>query len=128
MPDFERLIEHAFPLKQTSLTSVHEKLCHAGHIKAIHVWPARRPLSACRASLLATLLPDPANVELRKELSDLIGGSLVKKIERKKMPNGQTVEREKEDTKGGILRWGLEVTNQSLIEKFRAEILHQNNG
>jgi len=59
MTDFPRLIEFAFPLKQASLDSVHEKMCHAGHPKAIHIWPARRPLAACRAALIATLLPDP---------------------------------------------------------------------
>jgi hypothetical protein len=28
----KRLIEVAFPLKQASIDSVHEKMCHVGHI------------------------------------------------------------------------------------------------
>ena len=67
--DFPRLIEVAFPLKQASLDSVHEKNVRHGHISTLHIWPARRPLAACRAALIATLLPDPGDAEERKELS-----------------------------------------------------------
>lgn len=52
MTDKSRLIEHAFPLKQASLDSVHEKTCHLGHIKAIHIWPARRSLAAFRVAII----------------------------------------------------------------------------
>jgi putative DNA methylase len=138
MTDTPRLIEHAFPLKQASLDSVHEKNVRHGHISTLHIWPARRPLAACRAALIATLLPDPSAepkpegmsddewqkeiLRLRKELCEKIGGRVVKKIERKKMPNGQIVEREKEITEGGILHWGRETENKKLLEWFRQEI------
>ena len=59
MNDYSRLIEHAFPLRQASIDSVHEKNVRHGHISTLHIWPARRPLAASRAALLATLLPDP---------------------------------------------------------------------
>ncbi|MBI4525150.1 MAG: DUF1156 domain-containing protein [Deltaproteobacteria bacterium] len=120
--DSPRLIERAFPLKQTSLDSVHEKNVRHGHISTLHIWPARRPLAACRAALIATLLPDPGTPEKRKELCEKIGGRIIKKIERKKMPNGETVEREKEITEGGILHWGKETENKELLEWFRQEI------
>jgi hypothetical protein len=58
----------AFPLKQASLTSVHEKNVRHGHISTLHIWPARRPLAASRAALIATLLPDPDNDAERKEI------------------------------------------------------------
>jgi putative DNA methylase len=122
MTDHPRLIEHAFPLKQTSLDSVHEKNVRHGHISTLHIWPARRPLAACRAALIATLLPDPGTPEGRKELCEKIGGKLVKKIERKKMPDGSVVEREKEETEGGILHWGRETENKADLDWFRAEI------
>ena len=61
MTDFSRLIEHAFPLKQTSLDSVHEKNVRHGHISTLHIWPARRPLAACRAALIAAFSPYPDN-------------------------------------------------------------------
>lgn len=122
MSDVPRLIEHAFPLKQASLDSVHEKNVRHGHISTLHIWPARRPLAACRAALIATLLPDPGTPEKRKELCEKIGGKVVKKIERKKMPNGQIVEREKEVTEGGILHWGRETENKEILDWFRQEI------
>ena len=42
------------------MDSVHEKNVRHGHISTLHIWPARRPLAACRAALIATLLPDPS--------------------------------------------------------------------
>ncbi|NLF73816.1 MAG: DUF1156 domain-containing protein [Candidatus Anammoximicrobium sp.] len=122
MTDFPRLIEFAFPLKQTSLDSVHEKNVRHGHISTLHIWPARRPLAACRAALIATLLPDPGDPEKRRELCEKIAGKVVKKTERKKMPGGQVVERVKEETEGGILHWGRETENAETLEWFRQEI------
>ena len=120
--DAPRLIERAFPLKQASLDSVHEKNVRHGHISTLHMWPARRPLAACRAALIATLLPDPGTPEERQKLCEKIGGKVVKKIERKKMPNGRIVEREKEETVGGILHWKRERENAADLEWFRQEI------
>ena len=62
-----RLVERAFPLKQASLDSVHEKNVRHGHISTLHIWPARRPLAACRAALIATLLPDPGDAGERRQ-------------------------------------------------------------
>ena len=120
--DTPRLIEHAFPLKQASLDSVHEKNVRHGHISTLHIWPARRPLAACRAALIATLLPDPGRRRSARSLCEKIGGKVVKKIEKKKMPNGQIVERSKEETEGGILHWGRETENAETLEWFRQEI------
>lgn len=122
MTDFPRLIEHAFPLEATSIDSVHEKNVRHGHISTLHIWPARRPLAACRAALIATLLPDPGTAEGRRELCEKIAGRVVKKIERKKMPNGQIVERIKKETEGGILHWGRETENAETLDWFREEI------
>lgn len=122
MTDKPRLIEHAFPLKQTSLDSVHEKNVRHGHISTMHIWPARRPLAACRATLIATLLPDPGTPEKRKELCEKIGGRVVEKIEKKKMPNGKVVETVKEETVGGILHWGRETENKETLDWFKQEI------
>ena len=105
MVDNPRLIERAFPLKQASLDSVHEKNVRHGHISTLHIWPARRPLAASRAALIATLLPDPGTPEGRQKLCERIGGKVVQRIEKKKMPGGRTVERIKEETEGGILHW-----------------------
>ena len=115
----KRLIEVAFPLKQTSLDSVHEKNVRHGHISTLHIWPARRPLAAARAALIATLLPDPEDPEKRKELLERMAGRVVEKIERRRI-NGRLVEKVKEETVGGILHWGRE--NGPDLQWFRDEI------
>ena len=73
-----RLIEEAFPLKKVSKDSKHEKNVRHGHISTLHLWPARRPLAACRAVAIATLLPDPADAPepMKAEYTRLSGSPL----------------------------------------------------
>ncbi len=139
-----RLIERAFPLKQASLDSVHEKNVRHGHISTLHIWPARRPLAACRAALIAALLPDPSaepkpegmsetewqeEVRRRREkLCQRIGGKVVKKINKKRMPDGRVFEREEEETEGGILHWKRETENATEVDWFRQAILEAYGG
>ena len=115
----------AFPLKQVSLDSVHEKNVRHGHISTLHIWPARRPLAASRAALIATLLPDPGTAEKRKAILDRMAGRVTQKTERKRV-NGRVVEKIKEETEGGILHWGRE-SNPDL-DWFRKEILEAYGG
>jgi adenine-specific DNA methylase len=72
--------------------------------------------------LIASLLPDPETAEERRKLCEKIGGKVVQRIEKKKMPNGRTVERIKEETEGGILHWKRETENADDLEWFRQEI------
>ena len=104
------LIESAFPLKEASIDSVHEKNVRHGHISTLHVWPARRPLAASRAVLLATLLDDPGD-HGRKDLLRRIAGSIVKK---------ENERGEKEETIGGVLHWGRESSPE--LTRLREEI------
>ena len=76
----KRLIETAFPLAETSAASLHEKNMRHGHISTMHLWPARRPLAASRAALVAALLPDPDTDEERDHLIKKLGGTLGRKI------------------------------------------------
>ena len=115
----KRLIEVAFPLKQVSLDSVHEKNVRHGHISTLHIWPARRPLAASRAALIATLLPDPGDAEQRRAILERMAGRVSEKVERKRV-NGRVVEKVKEETTGGILHWGRE--NGPDLEWFRNRI------
>jgi len=103
----KRLIEVDFPLEQVSLDSVHEKNVRHGHISTLHIWPARRPLAACRAALIATLLPDPGSAEERKAIYRRMAGTVVETIKPEKK-NGKTVEKRKRETRDGILHWGRE--------------------
>src|SRR5215470_5183179 len=108
MTEDRRLIEVAFPLKEASLDSVHEKNVRHGHISTLHTWPARRPLAASRAALLATLLPDPGDPERRMKLLTQIGGEIVTKSVEETDDDGNTVIEEKELVEGGVLAWGQE--------------------
>ena len=118
-PNSKRLIEVAFPLKQASLDSVHEKNVRHGHISTLHIWPARRPLAASRAALIATLLPDPGNAKAREAILERMAGRVVETIQRRRV-NGRMVEKVKEETAGGILHWGRE--NGPDLDWFRKEI------
>ena len=108
--DGRRLIESAFPLKEASIDSVHEKNVRHGHISTLHVWPARRPLAAGRAVLLATLLDDPGS-DGRRELLLRIGGRVARKA---------TGRGEKEETTGGVLHWGRESSPD--LARLREEV------
>ena len=57
----KRLAEVDFPIAVVSKYSAIEKSIRHGHPSTLHLWWARRPLAACRAMLLALLLPDPCD-------------------------------------------------------------------
>lgn len=58
----KKLIEVAMPIKEISAESVRDKYIHHGHISTLHIWWARRPLPICRASVFASLVDDPLDV------------------------------------------------------------------
>ena len=95
-----RLIEEAFPLQKVSADSKHEKNVRHGHISTLHIWPARRPLAACRAVTIATLLPDPADApeKMKAEYTRLAGSPLPEK-QREYLCN---------DLIASLTRWGDE--------------------
>ena len=110
-----RLIEEAFPLQKVSEDSKHEKNVRHGHISTLHIWPARRPLAACRAVTIATLLPDPADApQTMKDEYQRLSGSplpnrqrdylckLITELTRWGSENGGTEKWEAKDSKG---RW-----------------------
>jgi putative DNA methylase len=57
----KRLAEVDFPIAGVSVRAGAEKDSRIAHIPRLHVWPAARPGGACRAVLLASLLPDPCD-------------------------------------------------------------------
>jgi len=69
----QRFIEHDLPLAEISEESAREKNIRHGHPSTLHIWWARRPLAASRATTLAALLDDPGphEPEKRRELEDL---------------------------------------------------------
>ena len=56
-----RFIEEHFPIKEVGTESSREKSIRHGHISTMHLWWARRPLAASRATLYAALIGIPTN-------------------------------------------------------------------
>ena len=56
-----KLIEVAMPLEAVNAASAREKSILHGHPSTLHLWWARRPLSACRAVLFAQMVDDPSS-------------------------------------------------------------------
>lgn len=54
-----RLVEEYFPVRKISELSSKEKTIRHGHISTMHVWWARRPLAASRATQYASLINMP---------------------------------------------------------------------
>ena len=54
-----RFIEEHFPVKAVGRESSREKSIRHGHISTLHLWWARRPLAASRATIYASLIPVP---------------------------------------------------------------------
>ena len=115
----KRLIEASFPLEHVSLDSVHEKNVRHGHISTLHIWPARRPLAACRAALIATLLSDGGGARERQAVYRRMAGTVVETVEDERV-DGRTVARRKRETRGGILHWKRE--SGPGIDWFRTRI------
>ena len=57
----KRLAEVDFPIVAVSKNAAREKSGPPGYPSRLHIWWAHRPLAACRAMLLALLLPDPCD-------------------------------------------------------------------
>ena len=70
----KRFIEYDLPLAEISEASAREKNIRHGHPSTLHIWWARRPLAASRATAFAALIDDPGphNPKKRREIRDLI--------------------------------------------------------
>jgi len=93
-------IEADFPIKEVSAESVREKNIRHGHISTLHIWWARRPLAASRASIYAALTPELKDEDDRKKRNEFIGK---------------------------LSKWENSL-NKDLIEKARQDILEANHG
>ena len=113
-----RIADWAFPLRQVSIDSVHEKNVRHGHISTLHIWPARRPLAASRAVLLATLLKDVGTDSARRKILERMAGHVIETED----DRGNT----KEETVGGICRWGQE--DGWALDGFRKAIMEAGKG
>jgi len=95
-----KFIEIDFPIRSVSDESAREKNIRHGHISTLHIWWARRPLASSRASIYASLTPEPEDEEERMKKSQFIGE---------------------------LSKWENSL-NKDLIERAREDILKANNG
>ena len=70
----KRFIEESFPVKEVSAVSAQEKNIRRGHISALHIWWARRPLASSRATAYAALIPPPKDTEEWNKKRNFISG------------------------------------------------------
>jgi putative DNA methylase len=72
----KRLIEVDLPINRISEHARREKESRCGHIPRLHIYPAARPLAACRAVLLASICLDPVSKQcppdFRREAGQLM--------------------------------------------------------
>jgi putative DNA methylase len=92
----QRFIEHDLPLAEISEESAREKNIRHGHPSTLHIWFARRPLAASRATTLAALLDDPGphEPEKRYEMKELL--KEIAPWEAVKNGNSEAIERAQE--------------------------------
>ena len=69
-PIRKKLIEVALPLAAISDSAAHEKDIHTGLPANFHAWWSRKPLTAARAVLLASILDDPGDSSSSGEADD----------------------------------------------------------
>ncbi|NSW83681.1 MAG: DUF1156 domain-containing protein [Syntrophothermus sp.] len=93
-------IETTFPVKSVSEQSAREKNIRHGHISTLHIWWARRPLAASRATIYAALTPEPEDEVERLARANFIAD---------------------------LSKWENSL-NSYYIERARKEILAANNG
>ncbi len=71
-PDDLRLIEDYLPLELLNALASKEKLHPRRYVELIHYWPARRPITACRASIYAALAPAPCTDAERDKAASFV--------------------------------------------------------
>ena len=62
-----RLIEDYLPLDGINAIASREKLHPRRYVELVHYWPARRPITACRAAIYAALVRAPETDEERSD-------------------------------------------------------------
>jgi len=113
----KRLAEVDFPIAVVSAHSAREKSIRHGHPSTLHLWWARRPLAACRAMLLALLLPDPCDAACPPEFKEK-ARSLLKNVQGEPGPNDLDLRKALLKFIGDFSNWDL-AANQRYLEVGR---------
>ena len=74
MTDDKRLIEDYLPVRELNEIAAKEKKHPEHPVALVHYWPARRPITACRAAIYAALVPAPEDIAGRERASKFLVG------------------------------------------------------
>lgn len=113
----KRLAEVDFPIAVVSKHSAREKSIRHGHPSTLHLWWARRPLAACRAMLLALLLPDPCDELCPTEFKQK-ARELLPKVQGKPGPGDEDLRQAFMKFIGDFANWDLSA-NAAYLEVSR---------
>ncbi len=113
----KRLAEVDFPIAVVSAHSAREKSIRHGHPSTLHLWWARRPLAACRAMLLALLLPDPCDENCPAGFKDK-ARALLRGVQREIGPRDIDLQKALLKFIGDFSNWDL-AANQRYLEVGR---------
>ena len=81
-----RLIEDYLPLDAINAIALKEKKNPKRYVELVHYWPARRPITACRAAIYAALVGAPETEKERTKAGDFVARLAAYK------PNGADVD------------------------------------
>jgi len=113
----KRLAEVDFPIAVVSKHAAREKSIRHGHPSTLHLWWARRPLAACRAMLLALLLPDPGDPLCPEDFKGK-ARELLPRVQGKPGPADEDLRKALLKFIGDFANWDLSA-NQTYLEVSR---------
>jgi len=110
----KRLIEVDLPIGVVSQHARREKNLRHGHISTLHLWWARRPLAACRAVLLASLWPDPADPLCPERFREKAREVLTELFGRRRLRDPLVLRRTLLEFIGAFANWDLAESQRDL--------------
>lgn len=113
----KRLAEVDFPIAVVSKWAAKEKSIRHGHPSTLHLWWARRPLAACRAMLMALLLPDTCDEHCPPEFK-LRARELLRPVQREIDPTDKDLQKAIIKFIGDFANWDL-AANRTYLEVSR---------
>jgi putative DNA methylase len=116
----KRLAEVDFPIAVVSRHSAREKSIRHGHPSTLHLWWARRPLAACRAMLLALLLPDPCDDNCPTDFKEKVR-SLLRRVQGETLSKDIDLQKALLKFIGNFSNWDL-ATDRNYLEVGRGLI------
>lgn len=125
----KRLIEVDLPIARISAHARAEKESRVGHIPRLHIYPAARPLAACRAVILASLWPDPVDLAEWAKEADAKGEVRAPKGEALKAGEGVVIRpmRFLADATQRMHRWAQVGLHKASPESFKRLVQIQKN-